>query len=211
MVSLWFIYQRSIANQPQHAPCFPDFKIEEAAVVSTSNLYFPPATFSEIEGGEEVRSRYSKFLLSMQEPSFLDVPDCVDESYRFLWIRTFHKPISIRIWKSGTQFFLTVKELDGKGGYDIGELKFKTTRPVSEDEWDTFISLLNQASFWTLPTLEKSPSIYDGARWVLEGYKKKQYHIVDRHSPDENAYRGVCMYLLKMSGLKIDASRHEIY
>ena len=211
VVSLWFIYQRPVVSQTQNIGCFTGFNVEKAGVGFASTLYFPPTIFSEIEGRDDVSNRYAEFLISMHEPSFLVFPDCVEESYRFLWIRTFHQPVSVRIWKSGAQFFLTIKKLDGQGGYDIGKLKFEETRSLSEDEWVTFNKLLNQASFWMLPSLEKSPSTYDGASWVLEGYKKKQYHLVDRHSPNDETYKAVCIYLLKMSGSEIDATHPELY
>jgi len=35
--------------------------------------------------------------------------------------------------------------------------------------------------------------------------------LVDRQSPQTGAYRDACLYLLKLSELKVDASKGELY
>ena len=48
--------------------------------------------------------------------------DCGLESYRFLWLRTFHKPIAVRVWSADSRYYLVVKELSGQGGYEPGRI-----------------------------------------------------------------------------------------
>ena len=37
------------------------------------------------------------------------------ESYRFLWLRSFHRPVAVRVWSAGCERFVTLKELSGAG------------------------------------------------------------------------------------------------
>jgi hypothetical protein len=95
---------------------------------------------------------------------------------------------------------------------------FVTTkaRPLSDEEWTSFKTLLNQISFWNLPTDERSKpnadgSIdlhLDGAEWLIEGFRDGAYHVTDRWSP-KGQYRETCLYLLKLSGLRVRTK--EIY
>jgi hypothetical protein len=141
---------------------------------------------------------YSRHLKAMDETS-LDSMAGSDETYRFLWLRTFHHPIAIRVWRKAEERNMVFKELDGAGGYDPGKLIANQTRQLGADEWDKFIDLLQQASYWRLPTDSKDGGC-DGAQWVLEGKKDNQYHIVDRWSPQSGSYSEACLYLVKLSG-----------
>lgn len=62
-----------------------------------------------------------------------------------------------------------------------------------------------------MPTIDENPVGLDGAGWLLEGVKQDQYHVVHRQSPAEGAYRELCIYLLRVSGVKIDESKGELY
>jgi len=143
---------------------------------------------------------YSKHLEAMDESSLNSIAES-DETYRFLWLRSFHHPIAIRVWRKGEERKMVFKELDGAGGYEPGKLIANRSRRLTTDEWDNFIKLIQQTSYWQLPTEGKNGG-KDGAQWVLEGKKDKQYHIVDRWSPEGRSYREACLYLLKLSGPK---------
>jgi len=148
---------------------------------------------------------YSKHLKAMDESSLNSMAES-DEAYRFLWLRTFHHPIAIRVWRKGEERNMVFKELDGSGGYEPGKLIANRTRRLTTDEWDKFIKLLRQATYWQLSTESKNGG-RDGAQWILEGKKDKQYHLVDRWTPRRGSYSEACLYLLKLSGQK----RQEIY
>ena len=143
---------------------------------------------------------YSKHLKAMDESSLNSMARS-DETYRFLWLRTFHHPIAIRVWRKGEESNMVFKELDGAGGYKPGKIIANRTRRLNTDEWDKFIKLLQQASYWRLPTESKNGG-KDGAQWILEGKKDERYHVVDRWSPEGGGHREACLYLLKLSGQK---------
>ena len=144
---------------------------------------------------------YSEELFVMKEPSLLPQDNCAIETYRFLWLRTFHAPIAIRVWSSDGQHFLVAKQLSGMGGYEPGRIVINRIKRLSNAEWEQVKNLLSEISFWALPTEEPS-SGRDGARWILEGLQDGKYHITDRWSA-EAKYRETCLYFLKLSNLRV--------
>lgn len=181
--------------------CCQDFTNESTA----STQYFPTNVLGNERTDSLLIDWYSKHLRAMNEPSFLSLPDGVDEAYRFLWLRSFHHPIVIHVWRIGEKRCLIVKETDGRGGYEPGKILVNQTRSLSEDEWIRFKVKLEQSNFWNLDTQDKTESGNDGARWIIEGNKEKKYHIVDRWGGRENLL--ACLYLLKISGLNIDEKK----
>jgi hypothetical protein len=146
----------------------------------------------------------------MKEPSMLSLTDCSAESYRFLWLRSFHAPIAVRLWRSNGQHFLVVKQLRSRDDDRPGKILISRINSLSEEEWNNFKKLLHESSFWKLlveePTVvnpDGSITVYaDGAQWIMEGASDNCYHIVDRHSA-KGEYREACLYLLKLSGLQV--------
>jgi hypothetical protein len=150
---------------------------------------------------------WSGVLDRFQEMPLEELPACVDESYRLIWIPTFHAPISVRIWRSGEKQFLVTKQLDGRGGYGMGQLASQDLRSLSDDDWNEFMRLMRQAGFWDLPSHDDSPPPNDGATWFIEGIRNGKHHQVNRHSPSSE-FREACIYLVKLSGLKTEIERY---
>lgn len=194
--------------------CFPGVSIQASTAYLPSKSYFPPSAFraSPQDVNHFIVDWYSKHLKAMDEPVLLKYAGYEEESYRFLWLRSFHHPVAVRLNRFGEGRMLVVKELDGAGGYKPGYVTVEKTRLLSEGEWAMFMHLLNRACYWQLATEDVS-SIdgVDGAQWILEGVKEGRYHVVDRWSPREGTYRDACLYLLKISGLGIDESSGKVY
>jgi hypothetical protein len=138
---------------------------------------------------------------------FEELPTCVDESYRLIWIPTFHAPISARIWRSREKQFLATKQLNGRGSYGMGQLAFRDIGSLSDDEWNEFMRLLRQSGYWDLPSDDDSPLPNDGATWIMEGIRNGKQHQVNRHSPSSE-FREACVYLVKLSGLKTEIEKY---
>jgi hypothetical protein len=165
--------------------------------------YFPPGVLSSNRWQNRFKSRwYSKALTAMKEPSLLRFQSRQNETYRFLWLRSFDNPIVVRIHRSKSSIYLVTKQLDGDGGHHPGKLIANRTRSLSSAEWDEFTKQLEQSSYWTLPA-DIGDIGNDGAQWILEGAKDGRYHVVDRWSPKDDGYRRACSYLLELSGLKL--------
>jgi hypothetical protein len=182
------------------------------------DIYFPVGVFSPHEDGMNwIAKFYSSSLAAMQEAPLSFIKDKNIETYRFLWLRSFHPPVSIRFYRANNQSYMVVKQLSGVGVPENGEANFpKTltvneTRPVTEAEWQRFQELLKKSGFWSIPTEDGKPIGLDGAGWLFEGVKSGQYHVVDRQSPEQGDFREACVYLLRISGVKIDESKGELY
>ena len=181
------------------------------------DIYFPAGIFNPYEGELNwIAKFYSGSLAAMQEPPLSPIKDESVETYRFLWLRSFHPPVCVRLYRVNNRSYMTVKQLSDGGRAIDGEAIFpKTltvneTRPITEAEWEHFQGLLKKSDFWSMPT-EVSPKGLDGAGWLLEGVKSGRYHVVDRQSPEQGDYREACLYLLRISGVKIDESKDELY
>ena len=179
--------------------------------------YFPKDAFAG-EGRAETFTTtwYSKALSTLNEPSLWQLSTLNKHStvYRFLWLRTFHHPVSIRvsIAPDGTAE-AQIKVSSGAGGYDPGHVIEDRTGKLSPIEVSDLLKLVSATNFWKLPTEEQihpDRIDLDGAQWIVEGVQNDRYHIVDRWSPTKGTYHDLGLYFIKhLSGLKIP--RREIY
>lgn len=177
--------------------------MEESNSESSSNCV---VNFSEgryRDDGDE----WVALLVRFKEMPMQDFPTCVDESYRVDWFPTFHSPIAVRIWRSGEKVFLTAKQLDGKGGYGLGNLKNEVTRQLTDEEWLEATRLIQSTGFWDLPPIETALPPNDGALWVIEGRANGLSRAIHRRVPDTE-FSAVCIYLLKLSGLQTDVDKY---
>ena len=188
---------------PVATECYPGRSLETTTLDQQS--FFPPKVLAQDQPGNQFRTEwYSKHLRAMHEEPLYSADDGSLESYRFLWLRSFNHPVAVRIWKCGSVRFISVKELDGAGGYEPGKLKLDRKRELTPDEWREFMRHLDDSCYWQLPTREDDAGL-DGAQWIFEGVKGGRYHVVDRWSPESGSYRELCLYVLKLSGLiKVD-------
>jgi hypothetical protein len=141
---------------------------------------------------------YSKHLAAMNEPS-LWIGPVKAETYRILWLRSFHAPMSFRfaIAPDGTSELIT-KITDGAGGYEPGKLVVNKATKIDKRETRILLDALELTNFWRLGTRTSGIGGMDGAQWVVEGVKDGKYHIVDRWSGDY--IMGWALLLMNKSG-----------
>lgn len=214
VTSIRWLYRAPDAAPPEitsllrRPSCFPGLSVRVEK--SADQIDFFPVTLSDNPRNPQfVNKWYSRALDSMNEQPLAALEN-EDESYRFLWLRTFHQPVAIHVWRKDEQHFMVVKRLNGKGGYVPGTFDLYWSRSISENDWDAFMTHLESASYWLTPT-KNDRLMFDGAQWVMEGYREGRYHVVDRQSPDDGAYREACMYLLRRSGLLAEITDNEVY
>jgi len=168
-------------------------------------FFFPKGSLGPAEGrfdrDEFRRTWYSKHLHAMSEPS-LSCGDGHGDSYRFLWLRTFHAPIAVRVDRTPEKATLSAVQLSGAGGYDPGSVVDRTTRELSAQDVDTLRGAIGKADFWQLPSREPSMGA-DGAQWIIEGRSGAQYHVVDRWSPKAGPFQDLAMRFLSLARLQI--------
>jgi len=137
-----------------------------------------------------------------------------NESYRFTWIRSFHKPLVIRIERSADRYNLYWKEWSGEGGYSWGKIIVDDKKSVDESAWREFKDKLHKADFMGMTIqnnvvgTDQNDVIVidhtDGAHWILEGKTATTYHVVDRWSPGASStYYRCCDFLISLTGLEI--------
>ena len=141
----------------------------------------------------------------MTEPS-LSCGNLEGETYRFLWLRTFHPPIAVRLTVTqGTARILSV-QLSGAGGYDPGTVVHRAEHLLPPQEWNQVRDAINVAHFWQMGAWEGKPGGLDGAQWVIEGRAGAKYHVVDRWCPESGPVRELGLLLMRLARLEIAES-----
>lgn len=179
-----------------------------SVTLNAQTKYFPDGVF---EGKAKPNSLvdeltdnwYSGQLKAMEEPSLYEESSIASlESYRFLWLRTFHHPIAIRVdIHTDGSAQITIKMNTGAGGFNPGKVKLNQVRTLSQDEVKRFLELLEKDSFWSLQSEDRSKQGLDGSQWIVEGIKAGKYHLVDRWSPNSG-------YVYELGKYFIDALAH---
>jgi hypothetical protein len=171
--------------------------------------FFPSGVLGETPQLDKGTSKwYSSQLRALHEPSLWELSKTDNgQSYRFLWLRTWDHPLSVRIVinSNGTGRLVT-KMSSGTGGYDPGKLILDHTRELTKEQVASLRLTIETAAFWGLPTNETTGG-KDGARWIIEGVRQGQYHIADRWSPDSGPVRHVGLYLVHLPDLEIPAKK----
>jgi hypothetical protein len=155
---------------------------------------------------------YAGQLSALKEPSLFEAKqDSTIQSYRFLWLRTFHHPVAIRvrIYPDGTGTLFT-KVAGGAGGYKPGNLILNKAVSLTEERVRNVLERIQRLKYWMLPLRDANARGLDGAQWVMEGIDHGKYRLIDRWSPKEGPVRELGLYFLReLSGLHLKAE--EIY
>ena len=178
-------------------------------VVSLKNDWTTDTTYdvlNMIDGVKFTLEWYSAQLCALEEPLLYRYKDTI--AYRFTWLRTFHHPIAIRIENYHNTYGLYWKVASGAGGYEPGSIIIDRKRELTKEEWLRFTHLINSCNFWDMPYKNQRMGT-DGAEWIMEGIEQGNYHVAERWSPEKSAYKECCLYLLKLTGMKI--SKADIY
>jgi hypothetical protein len=174
--------------------------------MSETAQYFPPAWFDEDEGHNSfIVDWYSSQLRALQEPSLWEVSqDKQQEVYRFLWLRTFHQPVAIRllVFDDGRGQVI-LKVTHGMGGYDPGLLIVNESYALTEEQVSAFTGKVTSLKFWELPPQLKTIGC-DGAEWILEGAKDGKYRLVERWSPRDGEVRELALALVGLVNLTVE-------
>ncbi|HWB03849.1 MAG TPA: isoaspartyl peptidase/L-asparaginase [Verrucomicrobiales bacterium] len=92
---------------------------------------------------------YTRHLSVMKEPSLQPKEKEPGEwTLRFTWLRSFHKPIAVRVWKEGNDVRMRAVRLNGKGGYDPGKIDKDIARKLTTDEWKALQPLTETKELW---------------------------------------------------------------
>ncbi len=155
---------------------------------------------------ERKLTTYSNALVAFGEEKLCANND--DIVIRFIWLRTFHNPVTISIRKNETLIELTWKIIEGGEGNSSNRIVNLNQRILMESEWMKFTQCLDNTDFWNLETTS-SDTGFDGSNWIIEGIEEGQYQIVDRWTPNNSTFAEIGKLLIKLTDLNI--SKNEIY
>ena len=190
-------------------PAF-DGQINPCPSRSSSEYFFPKSAFSTGEGQDDqfTRTWYTKHLKAMSEPSLSCGLVNGEDTYRFIWLRTFHHPIAVKITLTKSQIKLEAKELSGAGGYEPGKILRKTNKILTNAQWENVLSSVAKAKFWN-----DQPKVtllgLDGAQWIYEARRGTSYRVIERWTPDDKNYRNLGLTMIRLAGWLVPEG--EIY
>jgi hypothetical protein len=177
---------------------------------SVGQQYFPEAAFDQRKKSNDfVVEWYSQQLKALQEPSLWETSKRPEQQvFRFLWLRSFHHRVVIRlnINDDGTGDLVT-KVGGGQGGYPPGKLIENRTQRISKQQTQWFLDEVKEVKYWDLPTREEqhpNEVSVDGAQWVVEAARNGTYKVVDRWSPDKGPIRTLGLSMaIDLAGMKL--------
>jgi hypothetical protein len=143
---------------------------------------------------------FSKHLLAMREPSL----NCATDwpVYRFLWLRTFHHPIVVRVEFKPNETRLIAVELDGAGGYEPGKQRRRIDRALSLEESAKLLDAIAHSRVWDAAD-EPEVLGLDGSQWVVEARGGERYRVRNAWTPEKGSAFDLGKALLASTGWKI--------
>ena len=173
--------------------------------------FFPKSSLDP-RGDDFKANWYSTQLRALQEPSlFALATNRKAESYRFLWLRTFHHPVAVRVdLQADGSWMLVTKVANGAGGYSPGSVTTNTSRQLTAHEVQSFRSKVESGGFWNAPSPINDQTGTDGSQWIIEGVKAGRYHVVDRWMPKNGPARDLGLFL-SLDLARLSIPKNEIY
>ena len=187
-----------------------------SATAQGAPVRYPPArdAFSFFPSGVFHRARpdldtfqlswYGGALLALHEPPLYGArPAAGMTVLRFLWLRSFHPEVAVRV-ESGPDRCRVVTTVLGRrpdpavvGRSGSVPMEFRFAPVARRDSSDLpgrscepVLRRLRDAQFWSAHVTDSAQGV-DGAEWVLEGVSSTLYHVLTRWAPDRAGARPV--------------------
>jgi hypothetical protein len=171
---------------------------------------YKPSTYDPDAKTRESRSMHMHWL-ELQSLSCGAPP--ADETYRLVWLRSFHQPVAIRIDRSGDRY--TLEAATSNEARLSGKPLARFHRQPTKQDWSRIVAGLQKIDFWNLPPSAKEAGIFvkddtgetivsasmDGAYWIIEG-RAGRYHVIDRWS-DADDVIALGRIFIELAGLVI--------
>jgi hypothetical protein len=150
------------------------------------------------------RSWYSGYLRLMDEPS-LSCGVVDREVYRFLYLRSFHGAVSVRLERTDDGLAVHAVEMNDDGRfypeYTPPTVRRRLHTTLNHSHWQTVASAARAANFWNTRTMGGTRG-NDGSMWIVEGRDGSRYNLVVRWSPKDKLHT-FGMHLIDLSSLSI--------
>lgn len=173
--------------------------------------YFDPATLhDEPAVGSARQEWYAGTLAALLEPSLLELARRPGQAYRFLWLRHWHPPLSVRISRVGDLAVADLRVLERPGSAGPSRLRARRRVVLDARAWAGLLDRVQAVGFWTAPTRDPHDQPGpEGARWVFEGLDEGRLHVVDRFTPDDPDVVALGLYMVGLAGLQVPP--REVY
>jgi len=122
---------------------------------------------------------FSFELYKMNEPVIFNYQP-VKEICRFTWLRSFHRPVVIKVEKDKDSIYITTKMLENNI-----ELCVNSKKSLTGNQYERLRSVITSSNLTTAPYLENRfcHMISDGAAWIFEIANDSGYYEIYRQSP----------------------------
>jgi hypothetical protein len=192
-----------------------------SALSVAQDSYFPQRSFDgKLSQDKFLADYFTHELKFLGDMSFLELSkNSAADSYRFLWLRTFSHPVSVRLdIQADGSGVLTTKVGGGKGGYprDTDRTIDNKSRTLTPALVEGFLTLVDRVQFWQVPSYVVGDQTgTDGSFWIVEAAHAGKYHVAARWTPDsksssKRAVRELGLALaIELAQMKIPAS--ELY
>lgn len=163
--------------------------IEYVIPNDSSIMYFPLDSLrfvpdaKRVDSDSFIKSMYSQILYHLREPILYNYKG-VNEIFRFLWIRPFDNPVTVKLATQDDKIFVNVKELK-KEFYSNEIFKYQIlidTSIIYDSSQFKDLFKVNRDNFFSLDSydigLNNAPMHF--SNWVLESNSKGRYHCVNR-------------------------------
>jgi hypothetical protein len=113
-------------------------------------------------------------------------------SFRFTWLRTFHHPIAVRLWKQGDEIQMRAVRLNGMSGYDPGKIDKEITHKITAEQWKQVQPLIEDKDLWKPLTDEEEMCVgTDGSRWLFERCAGQTWTMSNFYCPKDLTPEGI--------------------
>jgi len=167
-------------------------------LAADADMRFPPHSLAPDDARSDAfrNQWYSKQLVAMDEPALAASSNA--RTYRFLWLRTFHHPVAVRVVRDAAGDRVIATELDGAGGYAPGKVLRRKEIALTTAQADAFERVIEADGLWSWKVPEGDDG-RDGSEWIVEGATTK-YRVVHQWSPDEGPVRAMGERFLALTG-----------
>lgn len=149
------------------------------------------------------RTYLGEQLVGFAEPSLHELgrdPECV--TARFLWLRTFHAPVCVRL-ELAPETTLIAKTASTKSGFERPREVSVRTRIVTHSQAEYAADAVRAALLTAHPRDRRRVTV-DGASWVLEHVRHGVYRVAELNSPRQGdaqgAFRAAAWHLIELAG-----------
>jgi hypothetical protein len=179
---------------PEQFDPIPRIDSEGNVVVSEQRHVSSPKNF---ERGSFLNGEYSNFLVPLSEASLWEASrDLKICAYQFSWWRTFDARIVVRLTLPDNGSSILQVKIWGRMS------DYYRTLKLTNFQVNQFLSKLEETNFWSMPSTHQRHG-FDGARWIIEGVRDGQYHVVNRWCPEEEGFRDAVLMLVELAGLNV--------